>query len=131
MKKAPVSDKPFNPFSNSWLVILFLILGLEFFYYFASQGESQTLSYTQFKSQVEANSIKEIWIDNDRVTALLKDETGQPPKYIKTILPPFKDEKFLELLEKKQVDIHVKSQKESKFLTSLFLMLPFFALGLN
>ena len=76
------------------------------------------------------NSIKEIWIDKDQVVASVKVEMASKPTYLKTTLPPFEDKTFLALLEKNQVDIHVKSQKESNFWLMFILLLPlFFFLG--
>jgi len=115
MEKEPITTKKFNPFANIWIVIIMTILGLELFYYVASQGERQTLSYNQFKNRMEQNSIKEVWIDKDQVIASVKAEMDRKPTYLKTTLPPFEDKSFLALLEKNQVDIHVKSQKESNF----------------
>ncbi|MFT7824218.1 MAG: ATP-dependent zinc metalloprotease FtsH [Sulfurimonas sp.] len=125
MNNEPTEKKPFKPFSNIWVILLLLVLALQIFYYSSSQTQSETLSYNQFKSRIEQNRVKEIWIDLDRAVASLKVQPGQTSKYIKTTLPPFDDEKFLELLEKNQVDIHVKSQEESKVWTSLLMMLPF------
>jgi len=129
MKKEPIATKKFNPFANIWIVIILTILGLELFYY-ATQGESQTLTYNHFKNRVKQNMIKEIWIDKDQVTASVKVEMSSKPTYLKTTLPPFEDKNFLALLEKNQVDIHVKSQKESNFWLMFILLLPlFFLLG--
>ena len=129
MEKEPNTTKKFNPFANIWIVIILTILGLELFSYM-SKGESQKLTYNQFKNRVEQNSIKEIWIDKDQVVASLKVEMSSKPTYLKTTLPPFEDKNFLALLEKNQVDIHVKSQKESNFWLMFILLLPlFFFLG--
>jgi len=129
MKKEPNTTKKFNPFANIWIVIILTFLGLELFY-FISQGERETVSYNQFKTRMEQNSIKEIWIDKDQVVASVKVEMSSKPTYLKTTLPPFEDKTFLTLLEKNQVDIHVKSQKESNFWLMFILLLPlFFFLG--
>lgn len=125
MNDQPTPNRPRKPFSNLWIMLFFLILTLQLFYYIGSQGQSETLSYNQFKSRVAQNMVKEIWIDEDLARASLKVEVGQKAEYIKTTLPPFADDRFLELLEKNGVDIHVKSQKESKFWGSLLMMLPF------
>jgi len=131
MGKEPIATKKFNPFANIWIVIIITILGLELFSYLTFQGESKTLSYNQFKNRMEQNSIKEVWIDKDQVVASLKVEMSSKPTYLKTTLPPFEDKNFLTLLEKNQVDIHVKSQKESNFWLMFILLLPlFFFLGL-
>ena len=130
MEKEPIVTKKFNPFANIWIVIILTMLGLELFSYMASKGESQTLSYNQFKNRVEQNSIKEIWIDKDQVVASVKGEMVSKATYLRTTLPPFEDKNFLALLEKNQVDIHVKSQKESNFWIMFILLLPlFFFLG--
>ncbi|MEA3419322.1 MAG: ATP-dependent zinc metalloprotease FtsH, partial [Campylobacterota bacterium] len=92
--------------------------------YIASTGQSQTLSYNDFKNRLEQNLIKEIWIDKDQVVASVKVNIGEEPSYLKTTLPPFEDNTFLQMLEKNRVDIHIKSQKESGWL-SLLLLLPF------
>jgi ATP-dependent Zn protease len=130
MGKEPIATKKFNPFANIWIVIIITILGLELFSYLTFQGESKTLSYNQFKNRMEQNSIKEVWIDKDQVVASVKVEMSSKPTYLKTTLPPFEDKSFLALLEKNQVDIHVKSQKESNFWLMFILLLPlFFFLG--
>ncbi|MEA3433980.1 MAG: ATP-dependent zinc metalloprotease FtsH [Campylobacterota bacterium] len=131
MKKEPNTAKKLNPFTHIAIVIILTMLGLELFSYLTSQqGERQTLSYNQFKNRMEQNTIKEIWIDKDQVTASVKVEMSSKPTYLKTTLPPFEDKDFLALLEKNQVDIHVKSQKESNFWLMFILLLPlFFFLG--
>ncbi|MBN2249284.1 MAG: ATP-dependent metallopeptidase FtsH/Yme1/Tma family protein, partial [Campylobacterales bacterium] len=125
MNQEPSVNKPFKPSANIWIMLFFLILALQLIYYSSSQSQSETLTYNQFKNRIEQNMLKEIWIDEDQALASLKGELGEKEKYIKTTLPPFKDDTFLELLEKNQVDIHVKSQKESKLWSSLLMMLPF------
>ena len=126
MKKEPNSTKKLNPFTHIAIVAIITMLGLELFSYLGSQGESQTLSYNQFKNRMQQNSIKEIWIDKDQVVASVKVEMSSKPSYVKTTLPPFEDKNFLALLEKNQVDIHVKSQKESNFWLMFILLLPLF-----
>ena len=130
MGKEPIATKKLNPFVHIGIVIILTMLALEFFSNVTSQGENQTLSYNQFKNRMEQNSIKEIWIDKDQVVASVKVEMASKPTYLKTTLPPFEDKNFLALLEKNQVDIHVKSQKESNFWLMFILLLPiFFFLG--
>jgi len=130
MKKEPNTTKKLNPLTHIAIVIIITMLGLELFSYLTSQGEIQTLSYNQFKNRMEQNSIKEIWIDKDQVVASVKVEMASKPTYLRTTLPPFEDKNFLALLEKNQVDIHVKSQKESNFWIMFILLLPlFFFLG--
>ncbi|MBD3792521.1 MAG: ATP-dependent metallopeptidase FtsH/Yme1/Tma family protein, partial [Campylobacterales bacterium] len=125
MNQEPSANNPFKPSATIWIMLFFLILALQLFYYSTSSSQSEPLTYTQFKNRIAQNMLKEIWIDGDQAVASLKVGLGEKEKYIKTTLPPFEDASFLELLEKNRVDIHVKSQKESKFWSSLLMMLPF------
>ena len=126
MKKESTEETKFNPFSNIWVMIIAIMLGFQLFNYMSLQEQSQTLSYNQFKSQIKQNVIKEIRVNGDQVVATLKDDLGKTPRLLKTTLPPFEDKTFLELLEKNQVEVHVKSQKESSFWLSFFMLVPLF-----
>ena len=119
-------ENKFNPFSNIWIIIIAMILGLQISNYLMSKQESETLSYNQFKSKIEQNLIQEININGDQVIATLKSSLGEQKKYIRTTLPPFEDQSFLELLEKNQVEMNVESQKESGYWYSLLMLLPLF-----
>jgi cell division protease FtsH len=126
MKQEPIPETKFNPFSNIWVMVILMMLGFQLFNYMAVQEQSETLSYNQFKSKIDQNIIKEIHVNGDEVVATLKGGIGEKPKYLRTTLPPFEDKTFLELLEKNQVDMHIKSQKESNFWLSFFMLLPLF-----
>ncbi len=126
MKQEPIPETKFNPFSNIWVIFILMMLGFQLFNYLALQKQSETLSYNQFKSKIEENIIKEISVNGDEVVATLKGGIGEKPRYIRTTLPPFEDKTFLELLEKNQVDMHIKSQKESNFWLSFLMLLPLF-----
>ena len=115
MGKEPILTKKLNPFVHIGIVIILTMLALEFFSNVTSQGENQTLPYNQFKNRMVQNSIKEIWIDKDQVVASVKVEMSSKPMYLKTTLPPFEDKNFLALLEKNQVDIHVKFLPQQTF----------------
>ncbi|HEY9130079.1 MAG TPA: ATP-dependent zinc metalloprotease FtsH [Sulfurovum sp.] len=126
MKNEPIPENKFNPFSNIWMIIIAMIIGLQLSNYILSKEESETLSYNQFKSKIEQNIMKEVNINGDQVVATLKSDLGEKKKYIRTTLPPFEDQSFLELLEKNQVEMHVESQKESSFWYSILMLLPLF-----
>ncbi len=125
MKKEPIANNKFNPFSNIWVLLIVMLLGIQLFNTLSLQKQGQTLSYDQFKNRIAQNIIKEIRVDGDQVVATLKGDMGSKPSYLRTTLPPFEDKTFLELLEKNQVEMHVKSQKESSFWLSLMMLLPF------
>jgi cell division protease FtsH len=126
MKTEPVENPKINPFSNIWIMLILMLIGFQFANYIFSQEQSQTLSYDQFKNKIEENIIKEVRINGDQVVASLKSDVGMKPQFLKTTLPPFEDETFLGLLEKNQVEINVKSQKESNFWLTFFMLLPLF-----
>ncbi|WP_373031595.1 ATP-dependent zinc metalloprotease FtsH [Sulfurovum sp.] len=126
MKQEPVEENKFNPFSNIWVMVILMMLGFQLFNYMAVQEQSETLSYNKFKSKIEQNIIKEIRVNGDQVVATLKFGVGESARYYRTTLPPFEDKTFLELLEKNKVDMHIKSQKESNFWLSFFMLLPLF-----
>ncbi|MCW8820709.1 MAG: ATP-dependent zinc metalloprotease FtsH, partial [Sulfurovum sp.] len=126
MKKEPIAENKFNPFSNIWIVLIMIMIGFQLFNYMSVQEQSQTISYNQFKSKIEENIMKEIRINGDQAVATLKSGRGEKPMYLRTTLPPFEDKTFLELLEKNQVDMYNKSQKDSNFWLSFFMLLPLF-----
>lgn len=126
MQKEPTDVPKFNPFSNIWVILIVFMLGFQLFNYMTLQKQSQTLSYDDFKKKIADDAIKEIRIDGDQVVATLKGDIGRKPAYVRTTLPPFEDKTFLELLEKNHVEMYVKSQKESGFWLSFFMLLPLF-----
>ncbi len=126
MNKERITENKFNPFSNIWVVLIMMMIGFQLFNYMSVQEQSQTLSYNQFKGKIEQNIIKEIRVNGDQVVATVKGELGVKTRYLKTTLPPFEDKTFLELLEKNQVDMYIKSQKESNFWLSFLMLLPLF-----
>jgi len=126
MQKEPTDVPKLNPFSNIWVILILFFLGFQLFNYMTLQQESQTVSYDEFKKKIADDVIKEIRIDGDQVVATLKGDIGRQPTYMRTTLPPFEDKTFLELLEKNHVEMYVKSQKESGFWLSFFMLLPLF-----
>jgi len=126
MQKEPTDVPKLNPFSNIWVILILFFLGFQLFNYMTLQKQSQTLSYDEFKKKIADDVIKEIRIDGDQVVATLKGDIGRKPTYARTTLPPFEDKTFLELLERNHVEIYVKSQKESGFWLSFFMLLPLF-----
>jgi cell division protease FtsH len=126
MQKEPIEENKSNPFPNIWVVMIIMLVGFQLINYMFLSEQSRTLSYNQFKSKIEENIIKEVRINGDQVVATLKGPLGEKPVYLKTTLPPFEDKTLLELLEKNQVEMHIKSQKESNFWLSLLMFLPLF-----
>ncbi|HEY9190554.1 MAG TPA: ATP-dependent zinc metalloprotease FtsH [Sulfurovum sp.] len=129
MQKEPQPPSEENrsaPFPNIWVVLILMIIGFQLFNYLYVDQQGRTLTYNQFKEKVEQNIIKEVRIDGDQVVATVKGGLGEKPTYLKTTLPPFEDKTLLELLEKNQVEMHIRSQKESGFWLSFLMLLPLF-----
>lgn len=122
----PLPEKTFNPFSNIWVMIIAMILAFQISSYLISKGQSETLSYNQFKSKIEENAIEEVKINGDQVVATLRSGIGEQKRYLRTTLPPFEDKSFLQLLEKNQVEMYIESQKESNFWLTMLMLLPLF-----
>jgi cell division protease FtsH len=122
----PTEENRPNPFPNIWVVLIMMIIGFQLFNYVFLQKQSQTISYNEFKNKIDQNIIREVRIDGDQVVATIKGRLGEKPSYLRTTLPPFEDKTFLELLEKNQVEMHIKSQKESNFWLTFFMLLPLF-----
>jgi len=125
-EQPPLPENKFNPFSNIWVIAIAMILGLQVSSYLVSEGQSETLSYNEFKSRIGQNIMKEVKINGDQVIATLKPGISAQQTYLRTTLPPFEDKTFLELLEKNQVEMHVESQKDSNFWITMLMLLPLF-----
>lgn len=125
LNKPPLPDTPKkNPWSNLFWIFFLVATVILLYNFFGELKEIETLSYNSFKTKIEQGMIKEITIDKDQVTAVVRVAPGQKARYFRTVLPPFQDKAFFALLEKNQVEIRVKSQKESAFWIALISMLP-------
>jgi cell division protease FtsH len=126
LKKSPSPET--SPKKNPWsslLLAFFLVMSVMLLYnFFGEHKEVETLSYNHFKTEIEEGMIRSITIDKDQVTALLRTPPGEKLRYHRTVIPPFQDKSFYALLDQHNVDIHVKSQKESAFWMALVSFLP-------
>ena len=125
-EQQPLPESKFNPLANIWVMILVMILAFQISSYLVSEGQSETLSYNEFKSKIDQNVMEEVKINGDQVIASLKPGISGQQRYLRTTLPPFEDKAFLELLEKNKVQMHVESQKESNFWLMMLMLLPLF-----
>ncbi|NPA39604.1 MAG: ATP-dependent metallopeptidase FtsH/Yme1/Tma family protein [Thermodesulfobacteria bacterium] len=105
-----------------WVLIgVLLILAYNFFYN-QSFYPIKNVSYTQFLTQVEKGKVKEVIIQGDKVTGILK--TGEK---VLTYIPQDKD--FIPLLKSKGIDIVVKPESQNNWLTNFLISwLPFIVL---
>ncbi|MDD3813003.1 MAG: ATP-dependent zinc metalloprotease FtsH [Desulfocapsaceae bacterium] len=103
---------------SMWLVIgLTMILLFNLFN--KPQTGMNTLTYSDFMSQVESKAITKVSIDGDTMSGVLQD--GKP---FKTIYPA-NDNELISILRKNGVDITVKEvQKDSWFMTIFVSWFP-------
>ncbi len=105
-----------------WVIIgILLILAYNFFYTQNFYPVSH-VSYTSFLEKVEKGKVKEVIIQGDKVTGILK--TGEK---VITYIP--QDKEFIPLLKKKGIDIVVKPEAQNNWITNFLISwLPFIIL---
>jgi cell division protease FtsH len=97
-----------------WLVIgLTMILLFNLFN--KPQGNSNTLTYSEFMAQVESKGISKVAIDSDVISGVLQD--GKP---FKTIYPA-NDDELISNLRKNGVDITVKELQKDSWMMTIFV----------
>ena len=105
-----------------WVVLFLLILALfKMFDPSASATSGTSVSYSDFIDQVDAGSVAAVSVDGENLTVT----TSDGKKYL-TIAP--QDNKLVERLIDKKVDVRAKSQEQSGFFSLLSLWLPFIVL---
>lgn len=120
-----------------WMrLLLFFVIWLAITYgylYFWPAKPTEDLSYTAFKEKVVAGQVAEITLKGQQVSGqyLVKEGTDNrkkgeqpPPRYFRTVLPPFDDPELMALLEKNKVAIRAESSERSWFSTLLIVLLP-------
>ena len=105
-----------------WVVLFLLILALfNLFSGGQSAVNSRTVSYTEFVRSVDAGNVQSVTLDGERV--MFRGADGQD--YV-TIRPEGTD--IPELLLEKNINLVVKPQEQSGFVTVLLSFLPFLLL---
>jgi cell division protease FtsH len=99
---------------SMWLVIgLSMILLFNLFN--QPQGQSTSLTYSQFVNAVERNNITTVQISGDIVSGKMQD--GQA---FRTVYP-VNDDEMISILRQNGVDISVKEVQKDSFLMSIFV----------
>ncbi len=121
MKKNPIPPIP------SYMVLL---LGLAIFYVFQQalvSPKTQSISYSQFKQDLNAGKIASVVISRESIQGNYKSDqqlpAGQVLKF-KTIIPPVEDEGLFAALESQEVKIEAKAQSPSLLVSLLINFLP-------
>lgn len=99
---------------SMWLVIgLSMILLFNLFN--QPQGQSTSLTYSQFVNAVERNNIKTVQISGDIVSGKMQDGQAFRAVY------PVNDDEMISILRQNGVDISVKEVQKDSFLMSIFV----------
>ena len=118
-----------------WLFILFILIGPWLSSLLSSKGVR--ISYSTFRSQLEAGNVEKVNVQGDRISGVLKKpaeektQAGTTVSYreFSTYLPSFGDDKLLALLEAQKVDVVTQPKKDVSWWGDLLTgMLPFLLL---
>ena len=101
-----------------WLFLLFLLLGPWISSRLSSKGTQ--ISYTDFRSQLEASNVQKVTVQGEKISGQLKKPaqettaTGQTATYTEffTYVPSFGDPQLLPLLEAQKVNVVTLPKKD-------------------
>ncbi len=126
----PVAANKFNLWRFlMWAVILTAL----FAYVFGSFNsiDSTSISYTEFKKQVEKGNVSEVVVRGEEIEGTFKTQitstvNGDTARYSKfnTMKPSFEDQGLMQLLEQQGVTVKAESADGNWLLSSLVLLLP-------
>jgi cell division protease FtsH len=135
LQKKPMGQSPFNWKILIWIGLIWLLM-YPFFGQFGSVNRMK-MSYTGFKKSVDEGNITEITVKGFEITGKFKKPVkgkthstffGKKvtPEFesFKTTIPSFQDPELINLLEKKNVIIHAKSEEHSWLWTLAVSVLP-------
>ena len=121
-----------SPGTGRWRLIIWVVLASLFAlwaygYWGEGAAGGERISYSEFRGQLKNGNVKQVVVEGNSVSGELKSEAsrteqGNTVKYEKfvTYIPSFGDEKLMELLESKSVE--VVTEPESSFPWSLVIM---------
>jgi cell division protease FtsH len=118
-----------------WLFILFILLGPWIANLFSPKGTP--ISYSAFRSQLEAGNVQKIVVQGEQISGELKkpaeaktaDGKSLSYKQFLTYVPSFGDDKLLPLLEAQKVDVVTRPRKDMSWWGEILAgMLPFLIL---
>jgi len=124
-----------NP-QEKWTRILWfavLLMAVMFLTQTLLAPRSTTIPYSQFKQKVRQDQVAEITLQGRQLTGQYKSKNSSASKgasnkegalQFKTVVPSVQDSGLMNLLEKHDVTINVKSTKQSWFVNLLIAILP-------
>ncbi len=110
------------------------ILGVWILYsYYGGQFSPDQIQYSQFRTELKENNVKEVTVQGDRVEGQLKEPAqrrnaeGDTISYTEflTYLPSFGDDQLMSMLEESNVEVTTIPERDNSWLYFLFMTLPF------
>ncbi|MFO7838292.1 MAG: ATP-dependent zinc metalloprotease FtsH [Desulfosalsimonadaceae bacterium] len=124
-----------NP-QDSWVRLLWfgvLLMAVLFVSQTLLAPQTSTIAYSQFKHKVRQDEVAEVTLQGRHVKGKLKSRSGRASNdgsaaaaanKFQTVVPDVSDPNLMNLLEKHDVTINVKSTKQSWFVNLLIAILP-------
>jgi len=136
-KDSPQTQTPSIGPRIIWIILLFALGAWAWQAFFQPGTASTQVSYTEFRSQVQADNVKSVTITGNQVNGKLinaaktTDSSGKEQSYqdFTTYVPSFGDRNLLPTLETHNVDVNVQPDNSVSILTLLINFLPFVLLG--
>lgn len=126
------SDRIKGPNSRLWIVLIIIFLFFAWSWY-SQFIKAPQISYSAFREQLKAGNVAEVTVQGDRIKGRLinpakkqvaSDKTIEYSEFI-TYVPSFGDEKLLNLMEEKNVQVKTKPKTDNTFWYMLLAFLPF------
>jgi cell division protease FtsH len=118
------------------IILAFLAAWLLMNLFLGGGGGGTKIAYNAFREQLRQGNVQSVTVQGDEITGELKekaqkkvrDETVEYSEFV-TYLPSFGDEKLMEMLEEKKVEVNTEPEQETSWLWyGLLSFLPFLLL---
>ena len=135
----PTPEKPNNPAMKwlpYWFILMLFVMAIYTFERFQPEEIHYQIPYSQFKSLIIENKVREVEIRGVQLKGILQTDEAIAPegklaRHFKTELPGFGDDSLLPLMEQAGVTVNIQSDAQGNILiTLLFTMTPWLILFL-
>ena len=119
-----------------WFILMLFVMAIYTFERFQPEEIHYEIPYSQFKSLIIENKVREVEIRGVQLKGILQTDEAIAPegklaRHFKTELPGFGDDSLLPLMEQAGVTVNIQSDAQGNILiTLLFTMTPWLILFL-
>jgi cell division protease FtsH len=121
-----------NSFLRRWgpiLLVLLLFLVPWIFPFFLGLGQTNTISYSQFKQELANGNVQSVTIQGERIRGVLRGggqgTSGQGEQQFITYIPAKASNELLNQLEGQEVQVNTQPEQDGGFFQVLLNILPF------